>query len=427
MASDNFANATGNARFYNYSHVSSGALTDAQVQALVDGGVANAIVRAQASFFNDPAYAELFTEASGSGIDGEFQGKAKSETQVIASFSVGAEQPFSFKFDADIDVNAKEIENPNVEYNKAKSTIGFLLLDISDVNNPEVLDYFGLRGRLISSEGIGRLKHSSSDGVTYNLLDSPTINVDGDDGTDYIMAEAYGNYEWTFDRDIPLALVAINKSVTKFAGDTSIGNLGEDYIYGTIWGDELYGTKGADKIYGSLGKDILRGRKGDDRLEGGQGNDKLKGGKGNDVLIGGHDNDRLVGGHGDDNLTGNSGADGFFFKTSAAFTPADVGVDTITDFEVNTDKIVLSKTTFTALTSTVGESIDSNEFEAVANDDAAATSNAFITYSLGTGNLFYNQNGADSGLGTGAQFATLQGIPTLRDADFTIVTGSDSV
>ncbi len=422
MASDNFAHATGYATFTNYSHASSGALTDTQVKALVDGGVANAIVRAQAFFFNDPAYAELFTESSGSGIDGEFQGKAKSETQVMASFSVGAEQSFSFDFLADIEVDAKEIENPDAEYNKAKSKIGFLLLDISDVNNPEVLDYFGIRGRLISSEGIGRLKHGSSDDVTYNLPDS-TINVDGDDGTDSITATAIGTYERTFDRDTHLALVAIDKSVTKFAGDTLIGNLGEDYIYGTIWGDDLDGTKGADKIYGSLGKDILRGRKGDDRLEGGQGNDKLNGGKGNDVLIGGHDNDRLVGGHGYDTLTGNSGVDGFFFKTSAAFTPADVGVDTITDFEVNTDKIVLSKTTFTALTSTVGESIDSNEFEAVANDDAAATSNAFITYSLGTGNLFYNQNGADSGLGTGAQFATLQGIPTLRDADFTIFTG----
>ncbi|MGK7893762.1 MAG: hypothetical protein AB4372_09085, partial [Xenococcus sp. (in: cyanobacteria)] len=76
-----------------------------------------------------------------------------------------------------------------------------------------------------------------------------------------------------------------------------------------------------------------------------------------------------------------------------------VGVDSITDFEVDTDKIVLSKTTFTALTSAAGGSLEPSEFEAVTNDGDASTSSAFITYSTSTGNLFYNQREFDGKIG----------------------------
>jgi hypothetical protein len=81
----------------------------------------------------------------------------------------------------------------------------------------------------------------------------------------------------------------------------------------------------------------------------------------------------------------------------------------------------LSKTTFTALTSPTGSTIDGKEFAVVADDAAAVSSNAFITYSTGSGSLFYNQNGAGDGLGEGAQFAIVQAIPTLSAADFEIV------
>jgi hypothetical protein len=43
----------------------------------------------------------------------------------------------------------------------------------------------------------------------------------------------------------------------------------------------------------------------------------------------------------------------------------------------------------------------------VATDALAAVSDAFITYSSSTGNLFYNANGTAAGFGTGGQFAKL--------------------
>jgi hypothetical protein len=43
-----------------------------------------------------------------------------------------------------------------------------------------------------------------------------------------------------------------------------------------------------------------------------------------------------------------------------------------------------------------------------------------IVYSSDNGNLFYNQNGVASGLVSGAEFASLSGIPALSANDFVL-------
>ena len=81
----------------------------------------------------------------------------------------------------------------------------------------------------------------------------------------------------------------------------------------------------------------------------------------------------------------------------------------------------MSKKTFTAITSNIGTGFSkATEFAVVTSDAAAATSQAFIVYNQGTGNLFYNQNGALAGFGTGAEFATLTNPPLLAATDFVI-------
>jgi hypothetical protein len=89
---------------------------------------------------------------------------------------------------------------------------------------------------------------------------------------------------------------------------------------------------------------------------------------------------------------------------------------------LGTDKVVLDKTTFTVLRSTASSGFSiAGELASVA-DNAAAVSSAYITYSRATGSLFYNQNGSDSGLRTGGEFANLSGLPNLTAADFMIQT-----
>ena len=350
----NYAEATGNAQCYNYSHSPSGSLTAAELQVLVNRGVAAAIAEAEATFIYDPAFAILFTESSGVGEDGAFQVESQSETKIIASFSVEANQTFSLDLAADLELEAKEIENSNAEYSNAKSTTAFLVLETSDVNNPRVLDYFGIQGSLISSEQSGELTFGSSESVAITYRDK-TSDIDGNNGTDSLTGATAGTYERTFNSDTELTLVKINTSQVKLLGDNLIDKLGDDVTYGTIWNDALEGSKGADKIYASLGNDKIDGKWGNDILEGGQGNDRIEagagkdklhggfgddtlgGGVGNDTLIGGEGGDILVGGLGSDLMTGGEGSDHFVFHKlySKLYSKPDV----ITDFEVGVDKI----------------------------------------------------------------------------------------
>ncbi|HEY9694873.1 MAG TPA: calcium-binding protein [Oculatellaceae cyanobacterium] len=182
----------------------------------------------------------------------------------------------------------------------------------------------------------------------------------------------------------------------------------------------LTGTSIIDGTGNSLNNTIT-GNTANNTLAGGDGNDNLNGASGIDTLIGGNSDDTLAGGAGDDLLTGNSGIDKFLYNTNATFATSTVGIDTITDFTSGIDKIVLDKTTFKSITSAVGTGFSiASEFATVTNDTDAAISNALIVYNTGNGNLFYNQNKAAAGFGTGAQFDILSGMPMIAATDFMI-------
>jgi Ca2+-binding RTX toxin-like protein len=78
----------------------------------------------------------------------------------------------------------------------------------------------------------------------------------------------------------------------------------------------------------------LLGSGGDDALFGNRGADILNGDDGNDILYGGKGEDLLTGGLGVDSLIGGRGVDKFLLSTNS-------GTDTITDFEVGQDLLVL--------------------------------------------------------------------------------------
>jgi Ca2+-binding RTX toxin-like protein len=156
--------------------------------------------------------------------------------------------------------------------------------------------------------------------------------------------------------------------------------------------------------------DVINGQGGNDTINGSGGDDLLRGGSGNDLLIGGQGNDTLVGG---------MGADSFLYDTNSAFNTSVVGIDTIADFNHSQgDKIVLDKTTFSAITSVVGTGFsNASDFQITS---LGALSNAVIVYDSITRQLLYNQNGSAAGFGSGGQFAQLTGASTLTASDFTI-------
>lgn len=165
--------------------------------------------------------------------------------------------------------------------------------------------------------------------------------------------------------------------------------------------NDVQGTQVKDAITGNNGRNLLSGNNGSDALTGLDGNDVLTGGEGTDRINGGEGNDRLTGGIGSDRLIGGAGRDRFIFDHGVPFS-ATTGQDRIVDFEQGRDKIVLDRSTFTALSNKV-------RFASVKTVAAAETSTAFITYVRSSGRLYYNPNGSDAGFGSGGWFATLNG------------------
>lgn len=181
-------------------------------------------------------------------------------------------------------------------------------------------------------------------------------------------------------------------------------------IAGTSGNNTLNGTAAADQIQGLAGNDRLYGKDGNDRLEGGTGDDSLWGGAGADTLLGGDGRDVLYGEAGLDILTGGAGADRFVFNTAIGSG----NVDTITDFSVVDDTIVLENAIFTALRST--GTLSSSAFYA---GTAAHDSTDRIIYNPNTGALIYDADG--TGSAAGVQVAQLTTGLALQSSDFAVI------
>jgi Ca2+-binding RTX toxin-like protein len=199
-------------------------------------------------------------------------------------------------------------------------------------------------------------------------------------------------------------------------GNVVLGSGNDRYIGIATIDDISVSGKVSGRVFGQGGNDTLTGGNGVDRLDGGAGNDKVSGGGGNDILSGGSGddtlnggagNDLLNGGTGKDKMTGASGVDVFRFNTALAAS----NVDTITDFQINTDKVQLENAIFAA----IGTSLTASEF--VANVSGTAKNGAqHILYDTTDGRLFYDPDG--NGAQARVHFATLKAGLALDHLDF---------
>jgi cysteinyl-tRNA synthetase len=171
-----------------------------------------------------------------------------------------------------------------------------------------------------------------------------------------------------------------------------------DYLIynGTDEGETLLGGEGKSRLYGLAGDDYLYG------------------GAGKDTLIAGNGSDTLIGGNGSDVLISRRGEDHFFFTSDSPFHTSALRVDRVIDFVKDEDKIVLDRKTFSQL----GETLS---FAKVKNTKAARNSSALITYIAGSGSLYYNENGANAGLGKGGKFADFENGLNLTESDFILM------
>lgn len=260
--------------------------------------------------------------------------------------------------------------------------------------------------------------------------------------------------------------------------DQLYGDVGDDILDGGAGNDQLRGGEGNDALYGGAGNDTLRGEAGNDTLYGGAGNDTMFGGvgddtyyvdsakdkvrenagEGNDTIVasysyslekvknvenltlsghadidatgsslnnvltgnsgdnvlrglGGDDvlngwegDDTLIGGIGSDSLTGGEGNDIFVFDNLA-------GVDTVLDFTTGSDVLQLDSGVFAALVNGIQ---DGN----LVLGTAALDTDDFLIFDAGTGALYYDADGSDSG--AAVQIATI-GVASLSVSDFAVV------
>ena len=166
---------------------------------------------------------------------------------------------------------------------------------------------------------------------------------------------------------------------------------------------QIQGSGSSERFVGSAYDDWLKGGDGDDYLEGYSGNDRLEGGTGNDTLYGGS---------GTDILTGGPGTDKFMFSKALALA----GIDIITDFSVQDDKIVLSKSVFSALQ---GTSLKTVEFLSAAGAVGVMTAETRIAYDTLSGGLYYDPDG--SGPQEPMLFALMSGTPTIGSSSFVLI------
>ncbi|MCG7393546.1 hypothetical protein MHY87_11570 [Microvirga sp. ACRRW] len=186
------------------------------------------------------------------------------------------------------------------------------------------------------------------------------------------------------------------------AGEDLVENAGRiDQLVRLGTGNDHYDSSTSshdDFVEGGAGTDILIGGSGANTFDGGADSDSLYGGAGNDTLNGGTGNDFLQGG---------TGADAFVFDNFS-------GIDTIDDFTVGEDIILLEYDVFTGLAYYGSLHADSFHIGTQAVDH-----NDRIIYDAESGKLFYDADG--SGSAAAVQFAQLSKHLSLTAASFSII------
>ena len=203
--------------------------------------------------------------------------------------------------------------------------------------------------------------------------------------------------------------------------DKLIGGLGNDtYIVdNTLDGVIELASQGIDTINSSvsytlsanvenltlIGTSIINGT-------GNTLNNIITGNSANNIIKSGLGNDTLNGGLGNDILYGGIGLDKFVFNTALHST----NKDTIKDFSVVDDTIILENTIFTKLT-TVGTLKTANFKSNI--DGLAKDADDYLVYQTDTGKLFYDADG--NAAGDAIQIALIENKATLTYSDFTVI------
>lgn len=126
-----------------------------------------------------------------------------------------------------------------------------------------------------------------------------------------------------------------NEVTSKAGNDVVLTAGGDDTVDAGRGDDYVSAGAGNDDVIAGEGDDLVFGEGGQDEVDGGSGDDSLYGMDEDDVIDGGSGADNIYGGAGADVMTGGADADAFIWEED------DSGVDTITDFQLGEDFLVI--------------------------------------------------------------------------------------
>ncbi|BAQ63251.1 Calx-beta domain-containing protein [Geminocystis sp. NIES-3709] len=288
------------------------------------------------------------------------------------------------------------IESASQGIDAVRSTITYTL-----VANVENLILQGTE----NIDGIGNTLHNNITGNNLNNI------LNGGDGNDTLVGDS-GNDRLNGSTGIDRMLGGLDNdaySVDHIQDEViEFFNQGTDIVFSTITytlPNNIENLNLSDTVNidingtGNSLSNRLTGNNQNNQLHDGEGNDTLNGRDGNDTLTGGEGNDSLIGGNGDD---------------SFRFTTVNEGIDTITDFNVSDDTILVRRNGFSGGLSLGTLAV--NQFRV--GSSATVSTDRFI-YNSSNGAFFFDSDGNGA---TGAiQIATFSTGLGMTNQDIVIV------
>jgi len=202
-----------------------------------------------------------------------------------------------------------------------------------------------------------------------------------------------------------------------FGADTMSGGLGNDTYVVDSSGDVVFekNAEGVDLVQAmvtyALGENVENLTLAGVGAINGTGNSLAN------LIVGNGANNILTGGLGNDTLMGSAGQDQFVFNAA----PSSMNVDTVSDFQVRTDKLLLSKAIFLKFAAvSLGQAPSADNF---VKGTAALDANDYLIYNVATGVLSYDADGSGkASVATAFAKIELNGVPPsdLSAADFII-------
>lgn len=297
------------------------------------------------------------------------------------------------------------------------------------------------------------------------------------DKTTDVVIEKIGGGNDTLISSVNIAALVKNVENLSLTGPalSGVGNELGNYLAGNALNNSLYGKDGADTLDGGAGNDVLDGGKDNDvyivdsatdrvveavgagtdtvqaridikalalnvenlvllnavvvgkgnaldnTITGNGGHNNLNGLAGNDTLLGKGGNDAINGGVGNDQLwggtvgvlSGDGSNDVFVFNTALSTT---TNVDTIGDFEVGVDQILLGHTIFSKL---LAGDLSAENFKSYSGVLVGQDANDYVLFEQTTGALYYDADA--SAVGAAVKFAVVVSPSgTLTENDISV-------